>query len=153
MELENKTSWKLIINILFWQKKINGILKVFSDINLLSLTNVTSMKFTKIKKNGKWATLEDFIEDFIKNLPYEENLSHLHKVMLQNFFHYALYQLAYKSYLKKIKLTFIETSSYNKENAIELNHNKRDFYYDFLDEFKKIPNYNSTLIQLLKILL
>ncbi|WP_426460936.1 hypothetical protein [Mycoplasma hafezii] len=150
---EKKTSWKFNFNIWFWQHKINEVLDVFFQLGLLDLTKIKQMNFTKLNSKGRWDNLEDFAIDFQKNLPFAENITEQDKKMLSNFFNYAIYQLAYQCYLKKIIFTFVEHNPYNKENKIVLNHKKRDWYYDFLDDFKKIPNYNLSLRKLLNILL
>ncbi|RIV16905.1 hypothetical protein [Mycoplasmopsis gallopavonis] len=150
----HKKSFKFLINTVFWQNKINKVLDIFYQHHYLDKTKLKDLPFEKLNKKGKWENLHEFILDFIGCLPFTENIDPKDKTMVINFFKYMLYQLAYKAYLKSTPLSFIQNPPYREDNLVELNRHKRNFYYDFLDEFKhRKDNYNLVLIQLLKIIL
>ncbi|WP_129622111.1 hypothetical protein [Mycoplasmopsis glycophila] len=122
-------------------------------MEIIKDTKLNELDFSKLNDKSKWENIDDLISDFITCLPFTDTASQQDKTMMINFIKFMFYQLSYKSFTKKVNLIFLKKSPYTIENKIAVNKSKRSFYYDFLDSFKYKPNYNITLIKLLKILL
>ncbi|VEU75989.1 hypothetical protein [Mycoplasmopsis columboralis] len=131
----------------FWKNRLNFVLLEFVKMDLLNKTSIQEW----IKFDGKkWSNLDEFINEFNSNLSFSESLSYKHKQMLHNFFIYFFYQLSYKTNSKKIKIIFLEEQPYLKKDKVLVNEYKRSFYYQFLNEFKEIDNYNVVLRKILR---
>ncbi|MCU9937128.1 hypothetical protein NW731_01040 [Mycoplasmopsis felis] len=120
---------------------------MFKELNIVK--NIELQKEWFLPTNKKWKNIEDFAAEFLNHLTFFENINPLQEKMIQNFYNFMFYQAKYKKNriqyfsLNKIINTF-------NDYEIDFNHKKRLYYYDFLDEFQKIPHYNVYLIKILK---
>ncbi|WP_025755547.1 hypothetical protein [Mycoplasmopsis cricetuli] len=131
----------------FWKNRIEFTLKEFEKLSLIQKTKIDSW----ITFDGKkWKNLETFIQEFILNLVYQNKTNLEHQKMIEYFYYYFFYELAYKMNNSKIKIVFLKNQPFLKSNKILIQEQKRNYYYQFLNIFKKMPNYNIVLIRLLK---
>ncbi|MBN4083297.1 hypothetical protein JXZ92_00475 [Mycoplasma sp. CSL10137] len=135
---------KLFINS--WNKTINYTFLIFKEMNLIEKIELNQV--LKFLNNKKWDNIEEFIVNFFEKITFKDNLDNNKKIMIDNFYKFVFYH----AYFKKWKLQkFSLLKIINKEvDEVEFNHQKRHYYYNFLDEFKKIKNYNKYLIKLLR---
>ncbi|WP_435128338.1 hypothetical protein ACR82Z_02550 [Mycoplasma sp. 6243] len=139
----NETFLKYIF--LKHQSLFNFIFKTFIDLDVIEKYDLSKIQWIEIKNN--FNSFNTAVNNFLQGLIVKNT----NKLMLKNFFIYMFLQLIYKNKNHK----FIKTCPFFDEiqNEITFNNKKRSYYYDFLDEFKKIPNYNIFLIKILRRLL
>lgn len=99
----------------------------------------------------KWDTLDQFINEFNSKLMFKKDSTNEQQEMIRNFYFFTFYHLSYKMSLAKLKIPYLVTQPYLKQNKIEVNARKRQYYFCFLDQFKLIPGYNPILIRLLRV--
>ncbi|QGZ97880.1 hypothetical protein GE118_03665 [Mycoplasma sp. NEAQ87857] len=158
--------------MLFQKKKVNNLIHLLIDTQgynykqrkitykyfakVLAVNEIFKQQSLIIKiniDNSPRASYNDigaFISFFESLIEFNNNINETEQEMIKNFYRYALMHLAYKAYEKQQDLPFLLTQAYNKDNEIELNNQKRQYYYQFLDQFQKRTMYNQTVIKLLR---
>ncbi|BBU47749.1 hypothetical protein [Mycoplasmopsis felis] len=132
--------------LISWKKTLNFTIQMFKELNIVK--NIELQKEWFLPTNKKWKNIEDFATEFLSHLTFFENINPLQEKMIQNFYNFMFYQAKYKK--NRIQYFSLNKIINTHDYEIDFNHKKRLYYYDFLDEFQKIPHYNVYLIKILK---
>ncbi|WP_324672389.1 hypothetical protein U5U50_02255 [Mycoplasma sp. 888] len=146
-------------------KQFHFTIEQFANYKLIkkqSDNSVYSKKEMSISSN----TLNELIDKFLSYIEFEENTTDSQKRMISDFYHFMFYQLIGKyynidnftfdiEYLENNQIKLVNNKSLSKKETKQefdllVNKVKRTYYYDFLDEFQKLPNYNTVLRSILK---
>ncbi|MHA3786336.1 hypothetical protein [Mycoplasma sp. VS30B] len=141
--------------------KINFTYKQFHDLNILTHEKLEKFETKKFAERSK--DINDFIDNFNKDLEFCPNVTPEQKQMIYNFYYYLFYDLFIKYYdrdelevknflgevFKSIDLDK-DKKTRKQQFQIIVNKVKREYYYLFLDEFQKIPGYNTVLRAILR---
>ncbi|WBP83945.1 hypothetical protein [Mycoplasmopsis edwardii] len=141
MNLFDKIYFKNII------KKIKYVVSEFNEVNI----KITIKEEYNIAHNMRsMHYIDDFIDEFFDNAVVVSEPNHQN--MLKNFFFFFFYsEINKRKFYWTAKDNNLNLKS--KIHSIPFNNKKRSFYYDFLDEFKFIPNYNFALRKILLVVL
>ncbi|UWV80773.1 hypothetical protein NW069_01085 [Mycoplasmopsis cynos] len=128
------------------QKQIAYVNDAFIKLNII---NHLDKEYILCRKINEFESLDEFIEDFCEQFR-SVSLTPTYFKMIKNFYFFYFYHQVFKHkkyWVNKESLKFLK----NKTNNIIFSQlKKRDFYYDFLDEFKKIKDHNRYLILILR---
>ncbi|WLP85935.1 hypothetical protein [Mycoplasma seminis] len=142
-------------------KKINFTWNEFYKLGLLQEPQLDKVEIKKF--SDKSDNLNSLISNFNHQIKFSPTVTQKQKDMIFNFYYYLFYDLFVKYYNKEelelrnflgeifIKHNLAKDKKQAKvEFEIILNKIKREYYYLFLDEFQKIPGYNTVLRAILR---
>ncbi|MFV8467730.1 hypothetical protein ACNQ2I_02655 [Mycoplasma sp. Z355B] len=164
----NRRLWTKIVLSFAYKSHYHGILskinytyKQFHEMHLLSHEQLEKFETKKFAERSK--NLNEFIDNFNQDLEFYPEVTQAQKEMIYNFYYYLFYDLFIKYYdrdeleVKNFLGEVFKTIDLDKDKKVRkqqfqiiVNKIKREYYYLFLDEFQKIPGYNTTLRAILR---